>query len=140
MSLIWITIIAAVIAQVVGWLWHGPLFGKQWGMSCGMSEEQMKTMKPLWKQMAWPLGLNFIANLAYAFILFNLLGAFGAFTTYAAIHTSAIIFAGFILPLLVTNTIWNGRLPKSQKIMFGISFGYQIINLVIWSILFSLLA
>ncbi len=140
MSLILITVIAAVIAQVFGWLWHGPLFGKQWGMSCGMTEEQMKTMKPSWKQMAWPLALNFLANLAYAFILFNLLGAFGAFTAYTAIHTSAIVFAGFILPLLIMNNLWNGRPAKSQKIMFGISFGYQIINLAIWAILFSLLA
>lgn len=140
MSLILLTIIAAIIAQFFGFLWYGPLFGKNWGMACGMSEAEMKSTKPSWKQMMPNLVLNFIANLAYAFVLFNLLGAFGAFTVGSGLRTGAIVFVGFVLPMLITSTIWNGRSVKSQKTIFAISLGYQVLNLVIWAVLFALLA
>lgn len=138
MSLILITFIAAVIGQLIGWVWHGPLFGKQYGHAMGMPVDSDK--KVGFRDMAWQLGLNFVAMIAYAFVLFNLLGAFGAFTVGAVLRTGGIVFVGFILPLVTTNVLWNGRPVKSQWMLFGISFGYQAVVLIAWAILFALIA
>lgn len=36
-------IVAALIPMIIGAVWYGPLFGKIWMRSCGMTEEKMKS-------------------------------------------------------------------------------------------------
>lgn len=139
MSLILITIIAAIVSQALSWTWYGPIFGKKYRHSVDVSDSSMAHGHSK-KWMIFALVANFIANLVMAFVFFNLLGAFGAFEMGAAIRTTAIVFIGFVLPLVVTGTIWNGRSTSSQKTTFAISLGYQIVNMLAWAILFSLMA
>jgi len=42
----YLAIIAAAIASMlIGWLWYGPLFGKQWMKLAGLKKSDMKKMK-----------------------------------------------------------------------------------------------
>jgi uncharacterized protein DUF1761 len=137
MSIILLAVIVAVISQIIGWVWHGPIFGKKYSAAVGMSGMvQQGSMNPKAK-MAILLVINFIANAVGAFVLFDFLAVFGAFSIPGALLITAFIFVGFILPYLIINTLWNGRSSKSQWTTLGISIGYQLINFAVWAILFG---
>ena len=43
----WLSVLIAVVAaQVLGFLWYGPLFSKQWMAALGWTPEQMKEEGP----------------------------------------------------------------------------------------------
>ena len=137
MSIILLAVIVAVISQFIGWLWHGPIFGKKWMNAQGVANmEQAKSMMSK-KRMIISLIINFVANAIGAFVLFDFLAVFGAFSIPGALLITAFVFVGFILPYLAINTLWNGRSVKSQWTTFGISVGYYVINFAVWAILFG---
>ena len=44
----WFAVVAAVLVGFpVGYLWYGPLFGKQWMASVGLTEEKFSRI-PIW--------------------------------------------------------------------------------------------
>ena len=57
-------IVAALIPMAVGAIWYGPLFGKIWMRSCGMTEEKMKS-----GNMAMTIGLSLVLAFLLAFII-----------------------------------------------------------------------
>jgi fatty acid desaturase len=140
MSLIILAIIAAVASQIIGAIWHMPLFGKKWGMAMGMTEAQMATMKPSMKDMSIRLALNYVANFLMAFATYLILANFGAGTIPQVLIITAVIFVGFAFPFILIGTLWNGRPVKSEITTFLISIGYQFINFIVWALLFAWLA
>ena len=136
MSIILLTIIGGVIAMALGWAWHGPLFGKKYMESVGvtMTPELMQQGK---KTMGWYMGIGFLLNLVMAFVFFNLLGAFGAFDAGISLRTTIIVFIGFIFPMFTSAILWDGHSPKQQKLHFAISFGYYLVLFVIWALVFA---
>lgn len=140
MSIFLLTLIAAVVIFFFGWLWHGPLFGKYWGMAVtNMSAAELKTMKHSMKSMVWPMVINFIMNILMAFALLLMFANFGVSNAGQAFITAAVFFVGFVLPVLAVAIVWNGRSAKARWTMFLISFGYQLISFVILTVLFLLL-
>lgn len=138
MSIILLAIIAAIISQVLGWLWHGPLFGKKWGIAVAMSESVGD--RPSKKWMIWALALNFIANALMSFVVFLIMANLGVGTLGQAVITMAVLFIGFALPYTLTYTLWNGRKTPSQMTTGLISIGYQAVNFLVWAVLFATLA
>ena len=46
-SINWLAVLVAVIsAQVLGFLWYGPLFGKQWMAALGRTQEEIRAEGP----------------------------------------------------------------------------------------------
>lgn len=39
---IWAVLVATLSTFLVGWLWYGPLFGKAWMNTVGLTEEQIQ--------------------------------------------------------------------------------------------------
>lgn len=136
MSIFLLSLIAAVANLIFGALWHMPLFGRKWAHALGMSVPANPEMKPMYIRMA----INFVANYIMAFVTFLFLYNFQAGTFGQVLITLAVIFVGFNLTQLVVANLWNGRPAKDALKLFGISFGYQIINLFIWALIFIWLA
>ena len=143
MSIFLLTLIAAVVSQILSTIWYMPLFGKQWGKSVGrpMPEgDDCKDQKMTMKQMAIPLLLVFVGNLLMAFVVFLILAGFGATTIPQAFITVAVLFVGFAIPFELGGVMWKGFTTKQQLKQFAISAGFQLINFAVWALLFVWLA
>lgn len=123
-------ILAVVASFLFGWLWYGPLFGKQWAKLMNMKMD----CKPDAKAMCRSMGLT-------------LLGIF--LTTYVLAHSSEVwrpstwgvgtdepfylygflsgffTWIGYYVPLLLGGICWEG---KSWS-LFGLNASYHFINL-----------
>lgn len=142
MSTILIALIAAVASQFIGFLWHGPLFGMIWARAQDMADmpKDGKMSPSMKRHFIWQLIINFIANFIMAFVLFYFLSGIAAIPFGWLLLLIAVVFVGLILPTQTIKTIWNGRSPKKQFIVWSISAGFQIINLFVWGVLFKVLS
>jgi cation transport ATPase len=136
MSILLLSLIAAVVTLIFGAVWHMPLFGKKWGQALGMTMPANPNMKPMYVRMA----INLVMSYITAFTTFLFLYNFRAGTFGQIMVTLAVIFVGFNLTQVVVTNLWNGRPTKDALILFGISASYQLINLFIWGLLFMWLA
>lgn len=61
--------VAALLGFIIGGLWYGPLFGKQWMKEMNFTEESLKK-----SNMARIFGLSFVLSLVISFNLAAFLG------------------------------------------------------------------
>lgn len=124
---VWAVLVSALSAFVVGWLWYGPLFGKQWMKLNGFTEEQLRE-----GGISMPLIMiiNYVATALAALALAMFIGkestaGFG-------------IFAGVIIALLWIGTSRLNDVLYERKPMglFLINTGY---NLAIYIIMGAVL-
>ncbi len=140
MSLFLLALIAAILNLILGYVWHGPLFGRTWAMALGMSQENMVMDAAMKKGMYIRMAINVVAGYVMAFVTFLFLFNFNAMSFGSVLMIIGVIFVGFTLPHLVVTNLWNGRSTKDALKLFGISAGYQIINFIIWALVFTWLA
>ncbi|MBS3099244.1 DUF1761 domain-containing protein [Candidatus Pacearchaeota archaeon] len=126
-SVNWLAIIVATIVSFIfGWLWYGPLFGKIWVKSSGMSEKEMKQKKKegMGKVLLW----HFIGDLVMVYVLAMLIGWIGINEFGEVAMLGIYLGVGFLVagPLL-GDVLWKCR-PWS---FFWINTFYWILNFVI---------
>jgi hypothetical protein len=137
MSIFLLTLIAAIISQILASIWYMPLFGKKWCKSTGNTmptdpEEIKKGKKMMWVSLI----LNFVGNLLMSFVMFLILAGFGAVTISQALITAGVLFLGFAIPFEMGAVMWKGFSTKQQLQQFGISAGFQLINFAVWALIF----
>ena len=128
--------VAAVAAMILGYLWYGPLFGKEWAKLMGWSPEHMEKMKSQGKnKMMRSYGLMFAGSLLMAFVLSHSI-VFA--TTY--MHRSGAVggleagwwsWLGFIVPATIGIVLWDG---KPWKLWF-INAGYFLVDLLLMGVI-----
>lgn len=111
-------LVAAAAMFVIGFAWHGPLFGKMWMRLAGvvMPEPQPKFSSMI-PQMVW----NYVANVLVVWVFATMFGFIGALmpsaTPFSSWYTGAIfagwIWFGFLLPISSYNVIW---MKESKKL------------------------
>ncbi len=117
-------IVAAVASMAIGFVWYGPLFGKQWMKMAGLSMKDMKKMK-MTPMMAMSLG--FVACLVTAYVLSQFVGAL-AITTWQGAHQFAFwAWIGLVAPVQLSIFLWEG---KSFK-LFLLNTAHNLIALVV---------
>ncbi len=137
MSIFLLTLIAAIVSQILASIWYMPLFGKKWGKSTGQTmptdpEEMKKGRKMMWVSLT----LNFVGNLLMSFVVFLILAGFGAATIPQALITAGVLFLGFAVPFEMGSVMWKGFSAKQQLQQFAISTGFQLVNFAVWALLF----
>mgnify|MGYP001577004187 CR=1 FL=1 len=119
-------LIAAIASFVLGWIWHGPIFGKAWMKETKFSESDKKKMKD--KGMGGALVMNFIGNLITAYVLVHFIKFLGLATFTEAAQLAFWTWLGFFAAATLLNgALWEGNSWK----MFCIKAGYWIINLIV---------
>ncbi len=123
-------IVAAVANMVLGFLWYGPLFGKQWMALMGMTKEKMDAEKAkggMWKVYL----LAFIGSLVMAFILDHAIIFAGSYLGVsgwsAGLQGGFWNWLGFIAPVTLGSVLWEG---KSWKLWFLMN-GYYLLSFLI---------
>lgn len=122
-------LVAGIASMVLGYLWYGPLFGKQWMALSGMTDQNMEEAKA--KGMGKLYFVAFIGSLVMAYVLahfvqvWNPVGAAGAFTL--AFWT----WLGFVATVMLGSVLWEG---KSVKLYF-LNAVYQLLNIFVMALI-----
>ena len=133
----WAVLVAAVASMVLGALWYGPLFGKQWMAWSGMTTQNMEAAKA--KGMAKSYILMFVGSLLMAFVLQHAL-VFAStylkiFGVSAALMGALWNWLGFIAPVTLGSVLWENKPWKLwvlNNAYYLISLGIMGIILMLW--------
>ena len=115
-------IILAIIASfIVGFTWHGPLFGKQWMKLNNYTEEELKGVNPgpLYAQ-------SFVATLVMYAVLAHFLGEHSDMTWMGGAEVGCIVWFGFITPVQFTANLFS----KKPRGAYLLDTGYQLVSTV----------
>lgn len=124
----WLAVIAAtLIGFVIGFLWYGPLFGKAWMASTGMTEE-----KAAQANMPVVFGLSFVFQLIMAFCLAMFF--YGDPNAADAITAGTGAFYGFL-----TGFGWVATALGVNALFEQRSWKYILINGGYWIVVFTLM-
>ncbi|TSC86928.1 MAG: hypothetical protein G01um10148_33 [Parcubacteria group bacterium Gr01-1014_8] len=129
-------IVAAVSSMVLGFLWFGPILGKQWIASMGWTEAEISAGREKMKKEGWKTYLiQAIGALVMAYVLSHVL-VFA--TSYmqtsglmAGLTSGFWMWLGFVAPVTVGVVLWDG---KPWKLWF-IQSGYYLVSLIVMGII-----
>ena len=122
-------VVAAVSSTVVGSLWYGPLFGKQWMALAGLSKEKLAQDKP---NMGKLYAAQAVASLVMAYVLFHFTAP--AESLSMALEWTVWIWLGFVATVTLGNVLWHGR-PRA---LWALENAYYLVTLFIMTaILYS---
>lgn len=106
-------LIAAVAAFIVGFLFHGPLFGKLWMRLANITPTGNEKFSDMVPQMLW----NLLANVfsAYTLAVVYLFGTYSAYineSVWGGVCVGLIVWFGFTVTSTSMDTIWMGKKVK----------------------------
>ena len=125
-------LVAGVASMVIGFLWYGPVFGKQW---LALSGVNFNAVDPAKRKAMANRGyvINFIASLVMAFVLAHTI----AYTQAASIMDAAFAafwtWLGFIATVLIGMVLWEN---KPVKLYLINAFHYLAVLIVMAIIIF----
>src|SRR5437899_2301190 len=130
-------LIAAVVSMPLGFLWYGPLFGKQWMKLSGMSKEKINAAKKSGKaNMGY--GLMFVGSLVMAYVLAHSLVFASSYLKVTGVPAGVMAgfwsWLGFIGPVTMGSVLWDGKPWK----LWLINNGYYIILLPLMGVILAL--
>lgn len=124
-------IAAAVATMVIGFLWYGPLFGKQWSRLMGWGEMTPEKMKEMQKKALPGYTIQFVGALfmacVFAYILVFANTYFNESGALPGIEGALWLWVGFIVPVTIGSVFWEG---KPWRLWF-INAGYFLVNLLV---------
>jgi hypothetical protein len=122
----------AVASMIIGFVWYSlPVFGRTWMNLIGKSEADLKKGEA-------PVGylVTFVLALLLAFVLKHFLVYTGATSVGEGLQTGLWVSLGFVVATMIPNHIFEGSHPK----LIAINVGYQIVNVLVASIILTLWA
>ncbi|RJQ13442.1 DUF1761 domain-containing protein [Candidatus Parcubacteria bacterium] len=130
----WAVLGAAIASMVVGMLWYGPLFGKQWMAMMGITKESMQTMKMTPKSA---MTGGFVASLVMSYVLAHSLvfaeAYLGTSGVSAGLSTGFWNWLGFVAPVTLGVVLWEG---KPWKLWF-LNGSYYLVSLLVMGVILA---
>src|SRR3989344_1544875 len=119
-------VVAEVSAMVIGFLWYGPLFGKEWRRLMGISLDDMKSMS-LSPMQAMGLGTVVALVMAYVFAhVFVFSSTYMQVSGYmAGLSTAFWLWLGFVMTTQIGIVLWEGKPWK----LFFLNTAYSLVSL-----------
>ena len=126
----WLAVlVSGIVSMILGFLWYGPIFGKQWIGLMGWTDEQMQAAKA--KGMTKSYVIMFVSALLTPWVLSYIIAYSSNFTgmTGVSVGLSSGFWAwlGFIVPVSLGPVLWEG---KSWKLWF-LNVGYYLVLFLI---------
>ncbi len=123
----WLAVLVSAIASmVIGFIWYGPLFGKQYSSAMGFDQMDEVKRQEMRKGMAKMYIVQFIASLATFFVLAVFITNLGMMSAIGGLTVGFWIWAGFGLPWELGRAIWGGKMS-----LFWISVSHILANLLV---------
>lgn len=105
-------IVSSLAAFIIGFLFHGPLFGKMWMKLANITPTGNEKMSDMYGQM----GMNLLANIVTAFVLAVLITLisessflFDKSLVCIGMIGSILVWAGVVVPGSSMDSIWMGK-------------------------------
>ncbi|HXM96193.1 MAG TPA: DUF1761 domain-containing protein [Candidatus Dormibacteraeota bacterium] len=114
--------VSALAYWVLGAVWYGVLFSKQWMALEHMTEEQARSLNPV-----LPYVITFVLNLLMAFVLAQICIWRNANTAGRGAAVGVLIWIGFLGPITYTTHMYEMR-PKQ---LFAINEFYPLVGLFV---------
>lgn len=105
-------VVAAVSSFVLGFLIHGPLFGKLWMRLANVHPTGNEKFSDMIPQMLWNLLVNFITAFVLAGILWMSSLSMGPISWQTGAFVGMWIWLGFVVTTTSIEVIWMGRTVK----------------------------
>lgn len=120
-------IVCAIISLVIGALWYGPLFGKEWMKLVGKTEEDLqKDFKP-----AKTFSLATVAHFFVALIISYFIDLFNAQTVVDGLRIALTAWVGFVAAPFYVNYLFEKKPTK----LLVINAGYNLVLLILFGII-----
>ncbi len=131
----WLGILLSIVATyVIGFTWHGPLFGKLW-MDCnGMKAPKKEDMK--FSMMLPGLSASFVQVLVQSAILGRTFQLLGLTSVWDALLIGAILSFAFTGLSFINSRAWEGKTAVHMALDVGY---YLVTTLASSAILFATL-
>ncbi len=127
---------AALSSMMLGFLWYGPVFGKQWKALMGMTKESTDPTKKTGMNKSYVLMA--LGSLVMAYVLSYSLTFVSAYTQTTGIVAGAMVgfwtWLGFVAPVTLGVVLWEG---KPWKLWF-LNAGYYLVSLKIMGVILTL--
>jgi len=131
----WSVLGAVAAAIVLGTVWYGPLFGKQWMRIVGTTMGEMTHAAR--QSMMRSYAILAISVFVMAFVLAHALSFASAVTdaegVIASVTTAIWVWLGFIVPPTLGPVLWENR---PWKYWFIVS-GYYLVSLILMSVILT---
>lgn len=130
---IFILIGIAIVLQVLGFVWYGPIFGKKYGALINMpapSQMTSEANKAFHKRMIPTYIINFVLSLVTIFVYLIFVQVLGA-----PMMVALLVWLGFVMPIEAGVAMWSGKPRKQAWQLFGITAGYQLLAFVVTALL-----
>jgi len=120
-------LLCGVASMVLGFLWYGPLFGKEWSKMVGMTAEKMAKAKD---SMGKTYGIMFVSSLIMAYVLDHFIwyAAPGSITVLIGVKTAVWGWLGLIATSSLSR--WLFSPDKKPMKLFFIDTGYYLVTLI----------
>jgi hypothetical protein len=125
-------VVAGVASFVLGFLWYGPLFGKQWIKMMKIPSEKVAAMKkkgmgPMVPQMLMALVASIVMSFVMAHSLIFASSYLGVYGISAGLQGAFWNWLGFMVPIVLSGTLWEG---KSWN-LFAFNAAYYLVSLAV---------
>ncbi len=131
-------IVAAIASYVLGFLWHGPLFGKQWMMLSGMTPEKMNEAKA--KGMTKTFIAAFLTTLLMSYVIANIYDFASSYYNLYGYQMGLMVafwsWLGFIVPVTLNTVFWENRTWKLW--LFNVSF--ELVSIALMAVIIAVWA
>ena len=128
--------LCTIVAMVLGAVWYGPLFGKQWMRLNGVDPNDQVAVKAMQKGVWVTMFIQLISTFFLVWVLFIYLKA--AADEMTQMSNALWIYAGFIVPTLVSTVIWTNELAHNKRTRFLIQAGYNLVIFAIFGYVISM--
>ena len=118
---------AAVASFVIGWLWYGPLFGKQWMKMMGIKEPSEKEKKEKMGEMMPSMVIGLIAAAVTAAVLGGFIKMVGAAGAFEGAAVGAMIWIGFLATTTLNGVLWE----KKPTSLYVLNNGHLLVNIIV---------
>jgi hypothetical protein len=127
--------VAALAAFFIGFMWHGPVFGKQWMKLMKITAADMKKgQKEMQGKMHYYMISSYIQQVVIATVMAILTRALSVSDATSAILLAFILWLGFIASVLLNGVLWEKR--SISLYLFNIV--YHLVSLIVIALIVGL--
>ena len=130
-------LVCAIVAMILGSLWFGPIFGKQWMHLIGVNAEDMKNpehRKKMMKQAQPFYFLQFLLSLLQIYVLAQYIQVWNG---ASAFMNAILIWLAFIMPTIAGMCMWSNDSKKTMMRKFLIQAGYHLVLFALLGLILS---
>jgi hypothetical protein len=121
-------LVAALANFIIGFLFHGPLFGKVWMKLANITPTGNEKFSGMVPQMV----KNYVANFVFAFVLATMISYSGATSAFMGMVFAFWVWLGYVVTTTSIEVIW---MKRSVKLWLFEAFASLVSILVMGAIL-----